>query len=1770
MGQAGASCDAPPKPPPEGPNLPLGHLPEQKAGQNVQKDVSDRLLASRKEGEVDPGEMEFRVLKVTHLVGQFDRICSATGEDEADRRLIIIMAHCRKNSEEAGQQVTVLIDCGATGEFVSLEAANRLGLTLTEGKFGSAIEAFGQKTMLTQCAKQVELEFLGIQEGSGSSTSIRTTADFTVAPLHGFDFLLGMSYLESRRAEIDTAERAIAMRDEAGGRVRIQGLKRVLPNGAPLSRMERAATVRAIRGRRHRNQDDATFRHNQKLAAKHPELMMSYLDLVRDLRAGVIKPDQVSILMGGAWKSEAEGAARPEGRVLRAGEELTELAAHRTCRITITPEGVVTTVLEPQPSDSTTTPPPGGTGGTDRATINAVQGDADGDFVGLEGAERLRAVRALTGLESEFVDVFPADLPAGIPPDRGVEEFKIDTKPGAVPTGRYGARMSAGDSEQAAKIIKQLLTLGFIRPSTSPWGAPMFLVDKPDGSKRMVIDYRALNKQTVRNRWPLPRVGELFDRLWNGKFFSKIDLRTGYWQIRVHAESVQKTAFTSRFGHYEWLVLPMGLTNAPAAFMSLMEKTFREELDKFVVLFLDDILIFSESLEEHIAHLRIVLQRLRDNKLFAKRSKCQFFRSEVEFLGHYVGRDGLRMVNDKVKAVVDWPTPATQKEVEQFLGLAGYYRPFIKDLSAIAAPLTELTGTRRKGAGTKSAPGVPTKTKKKVFVWDERHDAAFAAVKKAVISAPCLVLPDPAKPFVVQTDASGFATGAVLMQDQGKGLQPIAFMSKKMNAHELRYPVHEQELLAIVNAMKLWRHHLSGAPFIVQTDHQSLQYVDSQNLATNRQVRWAMIMAEFDFKIVYITGDKNPVADALSRSGAGGPQGPKSPPTELDHFKEVIQLVHAVRTRNMAAAERRTSTPDQAEPPPPKLVQESAPIPPTVEPEAAAEVNRPAEALQEEEADLEQIQHEPLGHRVREAALADPEYQKLVNSDPDALKAKGLELASGVVFRDEHVMVVPDSPGLKTQLLELAHDHLSAGHRGRDRTASWLAERVWWPGMAKEAADYVAGCAACQANKESNHGSQGLPRSLETPERAWQTVSMDFMGPFPMTARGHNAIMVCVDKLTRYVVYIPLTTSSTTQEVWRLFYTRVVTIFGLPENILSDRDARFTAHYWQDLWALLGTKLLMSTAYHPQTDGTTERANKTLVTALRSFVDANQTNWDDLLPELQVAENTSRNASTKQSPAYMNFGRRVRGVLEAELKAGGIKIDQPYPGAAKIAEAVRRAAEEAQQHIAKAQAKQRADSMRGRREATIKKGDEVMLSSEFMKTLVGVKKLGPKYYGPFKVLDQRGNVATLDLPKTYKIHPTVNLDRLKPYQDGRKTHPDRTVRDHRPPALELVAGGDPVFEVEAILRDRGKGARVQYFVKWLGWPISSSTWQSRDDLAGAEELVAEYEKNRAESMKRKAESGEMPRTNRAQRISMLRAATARAYETARWAEQSVPAGNEPAPATSDPNDHSSTEHRAQVLSVAQQRQKNKDAAMLTRPVDPDRPLPDKNGAIVMPTQRCTAETKKGGHCKAKTAIGQYCWIHLQQMEGLRVRTSTVPGIGKGLFAMRFIAKGSKIAEYSGDLFEITDEYDETKGSKYVLEINSELLVCAARTNAGVGRWANDARQTAESDNAYLSCDQSAKRASIKASRDIQSGEEIFVPYSDEFWVPNTVERRKRRLRIQAARRKRASRAIQVRGGADRSNWAIKTGRPVGAQGGVNSLIQDVTQFVGKIGAWLYV
>jgi len=364
---------------------------------------------------------------------------------------------------------------------------------------------------------------------------------------------------------------------------------------------------------------------------------------------------------------------------------------------------------------------------------------------------------------------------------------------------------------------------------------------------RLCIDYRALNKITIKNKYPLPRIDELLDRLLGARYFSKIDLRSGYHQVRIAAEDVHKTAFSTRYGHYEFLVMPFGLTNAPATFMNLMQSVFNQYLDDFVIIFLDDILVYSKTHADHMMHLEYALQTLRQQKLYAKKSKCEFNKSEISFLGHVINSNGITMEPSKVDAVMKWPQPRNIHDIRSFLGLAGYYRRFVKDFSRVAAPLTNLLH--------KNTP----------FNWGVEQETAFTELKQAVSSAPVLIVPDPNKPYTVVTDASGFAIGAALCQDHRNGQQPCSYISRKMNNHEMNYPVHEQELLAIIHALREWRHYLHGSQFTVVTDHRSLQYLQTQPHLSARQVRWSEFVQRFDFVVTYQAGKENHVADALSR-----------------------------------------------------------------------------------------------------------------------------------------------------------------------------------------------------------------------------------------------------------------------------------------------------------------------------------------------------------------------------------------------------------------------------------------------------------------------------------------------------------------------------------------------------------------------------------------------------------------------------------------------------------------------------------------------------------------------------------------------------------------------------------------------------------------------------------------------------------------------------------------------------------------------------------------
>ncbi|GKE05817.1 putative nucleotidyltransferase, ribonuclease H [Tanacetum coccineum] len=441
----------------------------------------------------------------------------------------------------------------------------------------------------------------------------------------------------------------------------------------------------------------------------------------------------------------------------------------------------------------------------------------------------------------EFEDVFLEDL-SGLPPQRQVE-FRIDLVPGATPIAKSPYRLAPSEMQELSGQLQELQDKGFIRPSHSPWGAPVLFVKKKDGSLRMCIDYRELNKLTIKNRYPLPRIDDLFDQLQGSRYFSKIDLRSGYHQLRVHEDDIPKTAFRMRYGHFEFTVMPFGLTNAPAVFMDLMNRVCKPYLDKFVIVFIDDILIYSKTKEDHEVHLGLVLELLRKEKL-------------------------IHVDPSKIEAVKNWKTPTTPSEIRSFLGLAGYYRRFIANFSKIAKPLTSLTQKNQK------------------YVWGVEQEEAFQTLKNNLYDAPILTLPGGVEDFVVYCDASNQGLGCVLMQ-RGK---VIAYASRQLKTHEKNYTTHDLELGAIVFALKTWRHYLYGTKSVIYTDHKSLQHIFYQKELNMRQRRWIELFSDYECEIHYHLGKANVVADALCRKERLKPRRMEKKEGESLYFRDRIWI----------------------------------------------------------------------------------------------------------------------------------------------------------------------------------------------------------------------------------------------------------------------------------------------------------------------------------------------------------------------------------------------------------------------------------------------------------------------------------------------------------------------------------------------------------------------------------------------------------------------------------------------------------------------------------------------------------------------------------------------------------------------------------------------------------------------------------------------------------------------------------------------------------------
>ncbi|KAE8729756.1 cytochrome P450 78A7-like [Hibiscus syriacus] len=482
----------------------------------------------------------------------------------------------------------------------------------------------------------------------------------------------------------------------------------------------------------------------------------------------------------------------------------------------------------------------------------------------------------------ENKDVMPPELPNKLPPRREVDH-KIELEPGTKPPALAPYRMAPPELEELRRELKELVDMGIIRHSKAPYGEPVLFQKKHDGSLRMCVDYRALNKVTIKNHYPIPLITNLFDRLGGAKVYTKMDFQKGYYQVRIAEGDEPKTTCITRYRSYEWLVMPFGLTNAPATFCMLMNKLFQPYLDQFMVVYLDDIVVYSNSMEEHIDHLRIVFKILRENELYVKKKKCTFATEEVHFLGHVIGHGKLLMDRNKIKAITEWEPQTKVSEMRSFLGLVNYYRRFIQGYSARASPLTDLL---KKG---------------KTWEWSKQCQKAFEDLKAAVSQEPVLALPNFTMPFEVHTDVSNFAIGGVLMQEG----HPIAFESRKLNDTERRYTMQEKEMTTIIHCLWVWRHYLLSAHFTIKTDNVATSYFQTQKKLSPKQARWQDFLAEFDYTLEYKLGKANVVADALSRktelaaiSLAKG--------TVLEHIKEGLEQDPLTRELVKLASDGKT------------------------------------------------------------------------------------------------------------------------------------------------------------------------------------------------------------------------------------------------------------------------------------------------------------------------------------------------------------------------------------------------------------------------------------------------------------------------------------------------------------------------------------------------------------------------------------------------------------------------------------------------------------------------------------------------------------------------------------------------------------------------------------------------------------------------------------------------------------------------------------------------
>lgn len=868
-------------------------------------------------------------------------------------------------------------------------------------------------------------------------------------------------------------------------------------------------------------------------------------------------------------------------------------------------------------------------------------------------------------------------------------KHRIITEDGARPTRQSPYRVSSHEREAIRTQVDDMLSDDIIQPSKSPWAAPVVLVKKKDGTLRFCVDYRRLNKITKKDVYPLPRIDDALDHLCHAKYFSSMDLKTGYWQIEVDERDREKTAFITPDGLYEFKVMPFGLCTAPATFQRVMDTVLAGLKWHTCLVYLDDVVVFARTFDEHLARLEYVLEAIRTSGLTLKPEKCRFAYEELKFLGHVVNGAGVLPDPAKTSAIANFPRPKDKKGVRRFLGLCAYYRRFVANFARIAEPLTRLTKD--------STP----------FSWENAQEKAFCELQQRLLNPPVLAHFDENAETEMHTDASDVGLGAVLVQKQSGCEKVIAYASRGLSKEEKNYSASEKECLAIIWAISKFRPYVYGRPFKVVTDHHALCWLANLKDPSGRLGRWSLRLQEFDVTIVYKSGRKHSDADCLSRA-------PVDPPSQ---DSDEDSAFFGVVTESDLAAQQR------ADP------------------------------------DLRVMIDYLEGRNVAVPRAFKRNLPAFCLNNSVLVKKN---FSPGT--RAKYLLVIP--PDLRDEILEACHDDPSSGHLGTARTIAKIKAKYFWPRLTSDVTHYVRSCRDCQRRKTPPTRPAGFLQPIAVPSKPFQQIGMDLLGPFPTSRSENKWIVVATDYMTRYAETAALP-RGTAQEVAKFFINQVVLRHGAPEVLITDRGTAFTAELMQGILRYSNTDHRRTTAYHPQTNGLTERLNKTIADMLSMYVDVEHKTWDEVLPYVTFAYNTAIQETTHMTPFELVYGRQPTTMLDAMLPH--VEDDDLN---ADVQEYLQRAEEARQLARVRITDQQLVDAGRynlRRRDAEYHPGDRVWVWTPIRRRGLS-EKLLRRYFGPYQILRRVSQLTYEVIPdgdsgtSRRRTRPeVVHVVRLKPF-----------------------------------------------------------------------------------------------------------------------------------------------------------------------------------------------------------------------------------------------------------------------------------------------------------------------------------------------------------------------------------------------------------------------